>query len=86
MFKRFPLAITSLLLGVLSFIHLFGLEKAVFAVILGGLALREVVPGQEKGKKYAYAGIILGSLYVVILLVIMVIKGPGIVELIGKLR
>jgi hypothetical protein len=86
MFRRFPLAITSLLLGVLSFIHLFGLEKAVFAVILGGLALREVVPGREKSKKYAYAGIIFGSLYVVILLVILAIKGPGIVQLIGKLR
>ena len=86
MFRKYPLAITSAILGVLSFVHLFGLEKAVLAVILGHLGLREILPGFEKGKKYAYAGIILGSLYVLVLAVITFHKGPEILNLIGKSR
>jgi len=86
MFKKFPLAVSSLILGVVSFVHLFGLEKAVLAVIFGGFALRETGMEQERGKKFAYAGIILGSLYIIIILVIMIIKGPDLVGLIRKLR
>jgi len=86
MFKKYPLAFTSFVLGLLSFVQLFGLEKSIFAVLLGGLALKEIIPGFEKGRKYAYAGIILGSVYIIILIVITIIKGPKIVELIGKLR
>jgi hypothetical protein len=86
MFKKYPLAFTSCILGLLSFVQFFGLEKAIFAVLLGGLALKEIIPGFEKGKKYAYAGIILGSLYIAIIIVITIIKGPRIIELIGKLR
>ena len=78
--RKYPLACTSAILGVLSFVHLFGIEKAVIAIILGGLGLREVLPGFEKGKKYAYAGIILGSLYIVVLAVITVHKGPAILK------
>lgn len=84
MIKKFPLAVTSLILGLLSFVHLFGIEKAVLAVILGGVALK--TPELEKGRKYAYLGIILGSLYIVIILVISIVKGPKIVDLIGKLK
>jgi hypothetical protein len=86
MIKKYPLAIASAILGLASFVHLFGLEKAVLAVVFGGLALQEVMPGFEKGKKYAYIGIILGSLYIVVLAVITVIKGPQILGLIRQMR
>ena len=86
MLRKYPLAVTSMILGLLSFVHLFGIEKAVLAVVLGGLALREIMPGFEKGKKYAWAGIALGSFYIAILLAITVVKGPQLLQLIGKLR
>lgn len=85
MMKKFPLALTSFILGLLTFLHLFGLEKAAFAVILGGLALRGMTPEQEAGKKFAYLGIILGSLYIVTLAVIAVVKGPEIFTLMQNL-
>ena len=84
MITKYPLAFTSLILGVASFVHLFGLEKAVLAVILGGMAVRTMAPGQEQGRKYAVAGVILGSAYILILAVIAIHKGPGIWSLIGK--
>jgi hypothetical protein len=86
MLRKYPLAVVSCILGVLSFVHLFGLEKAILAVVLGGLALKEILPGFEKGRKYAYAGIVLGSLYIAVLLVVTIVKGPQIIQLIGKLR
>ena len=85
MLRKYPLAVTSVILGLLSFVHLFGIEKAVLAVILGGLALKEIIPGFEKGRKYAYAGIILGSLYIAVLTVITITKAPHLFELISKL-
>jgi len=86
MLKKYPLAVTSLIIGLLSFLHLFGLEKAILAIVLGGLALKAVPAAEEKGKRYAYAGVALGSLYVIVLVVFMAIKGPDMLNLIGKLR
>ena len=86
MIRKYPLAVVSFMLGLASFVHLFGVEKAVLAVIFGGFALKEIMPGFEKGRKYAYAGIILGSLYIAVLVAVTVVKGPGIIELIGKMR
>jgi len=86
MLKKYPLAIASVVLGLVSFVHLFGIEKAVLAVVFGGLALKETIPGFEKGRKYAYAGIILGSLYIAVLAVVTIIKGPQIIELIKKMH
>jgi|AGTN01.2.fsa_nt_gi hypothetical protein len=84
MIRKFPLAFASFILGLITFLHLFGLEKAVFAVVLGGLALKSLAPGQEGGRKYAYLGIILGSLYILTLVVIAIMKGPEIFSLIKK--
>jgi hypothetical protein len=86
MIKRYPLAFTSLIVGILSFVHLFGLEKALLAITLGGIALKSALPGEEKGKKFAYIGIVLGSLYVVTLIVVLIIKGPQIIATIGRLK
>ncbi len=81
------LAIASFILGIVSFIQLLGLEKALLAIIFGAVALRELSEVQElKGKNYAYAGIIFGSLYILILGIITIVKWPQIFELISKLK
>jgi hypothetical protein len=86
MIKRFPLAVASVLVGLVSFINFFGLEKAVLAVVLGALALKYRLPGEEKGRTCAAAGIALGSVYILILLGILIVKGPQIVAAMGRLR
>ncbi|MDO8734074.1 MAG: DUF4190 domain-containing protein [Elusimicrobiota bacterium] len=81
------LAVAGFVLGLVSFVQLFGLEKAVLAVIFGAISLKEITSGQQlNGKKYAYAAIILGSVYILIILVLAVVKGPEIFKLLGKMR
>ncbi|OGS20572.1 MAG: hypothetical protein A2252_09950 [Elusimicrobia bacterium RIFOXYA2_FULL_39_19] len=81
------LAIASMVMGLLSFVQLFGIEKAVVSIVFGSIALREILAGEElRGKNYAYAGIILGSLYILILAGFLIVKGPHIFELINRLK
>ncbi|MEK6616750.1 MAG: DUF4190 domain-containing protein [Bacteroidota bacterium] len=81
------LAIASFVLGLVSFVQLFGLEKAVLAVVFGAISLKEITDGQQlNGKKYAYAAIILGAAYILIILVLAIAKGPEMLKLLGKIR
>lgn len=58
-------AIVSFILGILSFVHFFGLEKAILAMIFGVLALDRIEKNSQlKGKKFAVIGIILSSIAV----------------------
>ncbi len=61
--KVHELAIISLVVGILSFINLFGLEKALLAVILGIIALRRIAAPEStaKGEGFAAGGIVLGG-------------------------
>jgi len=66
--KVHELAIISLVLGILSFINLFGLEKALLAVILGIIALRRIAAPEStaKGEGFAAGGIVLGAISAVL--------------------
>ena len=80
------LAIVSFILGIFSFIQILGLEKAILSIVFGAVALKEILSDPElKGKNYAYLGIILGSLYILVLIGIMVVKGPEILKSLGRL-
>ena len=81
------LAIMSFVLGLISFVQLFGIEKAVLAIIFGTIALKEIVSDQKlAGKNYAYMAIIIGSLYILIVIVLLIIKGPDMLKYIGMMR
>ena len=84
--QKSKLAIASFVLGAVSFIQLFGLEKALVAIIFGAVSIKEIATTKVPGRNYAYAGIILGSLYVLVLTIILVIKGPQMISLLMKLR
>lgn len=64
-------AIVSIVVGILSFVTVLGLEKAIVAVVFGILALRRIGKNpQVRGRALAVAGIVLGSIAVVLLMVI----------------
>jgi hypothetical protein len=64
-------AVVSLVIGILSFVTLFGVEKAILAVVFGFLALRRIGRNpQLRGKGFAIAGIVLGAIAVVLLIII----------------
>lgn len=74
-------AIVSLILGILSFIQLFGAEKACLAVLFGILALMEIKKEGLTGKSLAIIGIILGVAYIVIVIIFL----PYFLQILPKL-
>ena len=80
------LAVASLILGLLSFVQLFGIEKAVLAIVFGAIALKEIVSdSQLKGKNYAYTAIILGSIYIIIVIIMIIVRGPEMLKAASKI-
>ncbi len=82
--KKSTYAVASLVVGILSFLQLFGVEKAILAGVFGILALKEIKTGELKGKNMAYAGIALGTLYIIAIAVLFMIKGPQIIRLLSQ--
>lgn len=78
------LAAAALAMGALSFVHLFGVEKAVLAVALGVTAMKapDITP---KGRKLALAGIIAGIIYMLVLAGVLLFHMPGLNDLAAKL-
>jgi hypothetical protein len=74
------IAIASLTMGIVCFLNLLGIEKAIAAIVFGWLGLKEAEVEQKAGKKLAYAGIILGCLYIVTITVLAVLYGPKFIE------
>ncbi len=79
------LALVSLLLGIFSFVHLLGIEKAVLAVIFGLWALKETTE-EPKLIRMSWLGIILGLIYLLVITLIVVFKFPKFISILEKLR
>lgn len=59
-------AIVALVIAILSFIHVAGIEKALVAIIFGFVALNKIkINKQLGGKKLAVSAIVVGILYIV---------------------
>ena len=75
--KRNKLAIAALVMGIVSFINLLGLEKGLMAIIIGWMAIRELkVEPSRGGKGMAWAGVILGALSMAAVIFLVIWKGP----------
>jgi len=67
-------AIASLVIGIISFISLGGMEKAIVAIIFGVLALKRMQrSGEARGKRLAEAGIMLG-IFSIIATIFFIVK------------
>ena len=66
------LAIASFLIAIISFVQLFGFEKAILAFILGIVALREIANTNKIGRGYAIFGIVLSLIFMIILVGYMI--------------
>lgn len=78
-------AFMSLLLGIFSFVHLFGIEKAAMAIIFGTIALKEGIEDKKSGYM-AKGGIMLGLIYLVVLTIVSIKYFPEIFKLIESLK
>lgn len=70
------LAGAALVLGLLSFVHLFGVEKAALAVGMGVMALKDpaIAP---RGQKLAKAAIVAGLGYLLVLSAVFLYHIPA---------
>lgn len=62
-------AITSLVLGIV-WIYWIG---SLLAVIFGVIALRQITERRERGRGMAIAGVVLGSLFLIVLVVVIIV-------------
>jgi hypothetical protein len=78
------LAIAALTMALLSFVHLFGVEKASMAVIFGAMALKDpAITGS--GQKLAKTAIVAGLGYLAIVSVVFLYHMPMLNSLAAKL-
>ena len=80
-------AIASLVVGVVSFVQIFNMEKAIVAIVFGILALRRIKAHPEvKGKKIAVAGVTIGAAYLVLAVVMVIAFWPQFLAMIENLK
>ncbi|HEX7778583.1 MAG TPA: hypothetical protein VF424_05060 [Vicinamibacterales bacterium] len=85
--QRYTLATLALGLALLSFLNLAGLEKAIFAIVLGVKALRPTPePALEQRRSWARVGIGLAAVHVVLVVTIVLLNLDRLSKLIDALR
>lgn len=72
--QKYAYATVSLILGIASFVNIFGIDKAILAIIFARLALKsEPAPALKNRREWGQAGLILGALQVVIISVLIIV-------------
>jgi hypothetical protein len=82
--QKYAFATASLVLGITSFIHFLGMEKAILAILFGMLALRS--PSTRLRRSWAIAGIVLGCIMLLIVLFAIVFYHQELTALIEYLK
>jgi hypothetical protein len=73
--QKYAFATASLVLGIFSFVNLLGLEKPILAIIFGWLALRATpAPQLKEHRVWAKAGVVLGSIILVVIPTLIILN------------
>lgn len=73
--QKYAFATVSLILGILSFVNLLGLEKPILAIIFGYLALRvKPAPQLTQHRVWAKAGVVLGSIVLIVVPTLIILN------------
>ena len=85
--QRYTFATLALALALLSFLNLAGLEKAIFAIVLGLRALRPIPePPLVQRRSWARIGIGLAAAHVVLVVTVILLNLDRITRVIDALR
>ena len=85
--QKYAYATAALLVGIISYIQLLGIERAVLAIVFAWLALRShPEPRLEKRRLWAKVGLVLGLIYSVIVPIIVIWKFEYFRQLIATLE
>ena len=87
--QKYAFATASLILGIVSFVNLLGLEKPILAIIFGWLALRtKPEPQLTQHRVWAKTGVVLGTIILIVvptLIILNIHRLWEIVEILSKL-
>ena len=73
--QKYAFATASLVLGIFCFVNLLGLEKPILAIVFGWLALRsKPEPKLTQHRIWAQAGVVLGSIILIVVPVLIIIN------------
>lgn len=85
--QRYTYATVALVIGLLSFVNLFGFEKSILAVVLGLKALRrDPPPALDARRGWARFGVGLGTAQIAIVVTIILLNLDRIPKLIEAFR
>lgn len=73
--QKYAFATASLILGIVSFVNLLGLEKPILAIIFGWLALRsKPEPPLTAHRVWAKTGVVLGTIILIVVPTLIVLN------------
>lgn len=85
--QKYAYATISLIMGIACFVNFLGMEKAILAIIFGWLALRSAPPpALSERRSWAKAGLVLGSILLVVVPTMLIIFFDRIRELIDLIE
>lgn len=85
--QRYAYATVALVVGLLSFVNLFGFEKSILAIVLGFKALsREPAPALDARRRWAWAGTALGVAQIALVVTVIVLNLDRIPKVIAAFR
>lgn len=70
--RQVGLGIAALMVGCVSFVSLLGVEKAVLAIVFGGMAMRGASQGSLAGR-LGIAAVVLGVLFILTLIILLIV-------------
>jgi hypothetical protein len=85
--QRYTYATVALIVGLLSFVNLFGFEKSILAVVLGLRALgQQPAPVLETRRYWAKSAVVLGVTQVLLVVVVILLNLDRIPKIIAAFR
>ena len=87
--QKYAFATAALILGIVSFVNLLGLEKPILAIIFGWLALRtKPAPPLTQHRVWAKTGVVLGTIILIVVPTLIILNFHRVwefVEILSKL-
>jgi hypothetical protein len=85
--QRYAYATVALVVGLLSFVNLFGFEKSILAIVLGLKALgNSPAPALDVRRSWAKSGIVLGAVQISLVVTIILLNLDRIPKIIAAFR
>jgi hypothetical protein len=85
--QRYAYATVALVVGLLSFVNLFGFEKSILAIVLGLKALRtDPAPALDARRHWAKSGVALGAVQIALVVTVIMWNLDRIPKLIAAFR